>query len=630
MRRRRIALVTAAAVAFVVTPGADAADFSVVPGLLSGSREVLRVTVTLPRAERVGVRVLDGSGRALGWVAAPQERRYLRLRWDGSVGAQPLPDGRYRIELVGPKTRRLGLRRIRLDRTAPQLVGLRAYTRSNRPFQGDRRLLATISPNGDGLRDAAKVGFTLTERARVELHVTRTRSKPETIQVKTATLGPGPHTFTWFPPRTIAPRTYLIRVVATDTAGNRRSYGATNAESGRRPTGPVIRVLGVEAAFGRDRYVPGAIARLSVETDAQRLTLQPFRAGTETVPTYSDTTMNGTPVGDELTLAWTRRRDGPATIRYPVGDWPSGLYYVRLTTDDGRVGFAPFVVHPPTLGTTRVAVVLPTFTWQSYNFRDEDGNGWGDTWYAKGAQSTVRLHRPFLKRGVPPQYRKHELGFLRWLAQTGKTVEMLTESDVEAVGSGEALAALYDLVVYAGHSEYVTRLEYDVVERYRDLGGNLMFLSANNFFWEVRRRGNVLTRTRKWRELGRPEAALLGVQYRANDDGRRQRPFLVRNIDAVPWLYAGTGLVDGAPFGQELGGYGIEIDTTTESSPPGTIVVAEIPELYGPGFTAQMTYYETPAGAKVFSAGALDFGGTALLPAIARMLENLWVRLAAP
>ncbi|MEO5632619.1 MAG: hypothetical protein ABIV41_03765, partial [Gaiella sp.] len=80
----------------------------------------------------------------------------------------------------------------------------------------------------------------------------------------------------------------------------------------------------------------------------------------------------------------------------------------------------------------------------------------------------------------------------------------------------------------------------------------------------------------------------------------------------------------------ELGGYGIEIDATTKASPPGTIVLAEIPEIYGPTFSAQMTYYETPAGAKVFAAGAIDFGGTALLPVISRMLENLWLRLSAP
>ena len=98
----------------------------------------------------------------------------------------------------------------------------------------------------------------------------------------------------------------------------------------------------------------------------------------------------------------------------------------------------------------------------------------------------------------------------------------------------------------------------------------------------------------------------------------------------MPWLFVGTDLSNGAEFGQELGGYGIEIDATAPTSPPGTTVLAEIPDLYGPGFTAQMTYYETTAGAKVFAAGAMDFGGTALLPAVSRMLENLWGRLSVP
>jgi hypothetical protein len=122
----------------------------------------------------------------------------------------------------------------------------------------------------------------------------------------------------------------------------------------------------------------------------------------------------------------------------------------------------------------------------------------------------------------------------------------------------------------------------------------------------------------------------VGVQYRANDDGRIQKPFIVRSATTAPWFWAGTGLADGGIFGEALGGYGIEIDTTTPFTPPGTIVLADIPDLFGPGLTAQMTYYETTAGAKVFSGGALDFGGSATLWPVSRMLENLWARLAAP
>jgi hypothetical protein len=59
-------------------------------------------------------------------------------------------------------------------------------------------------------------------------------------------------------------------------------------------------------------------------------------------------------------------------------------------------------------------------------------------------------------------------------------------------------------------------------------------------------------------------------------------------------------------------------------------VLASIPNLMGPGRTAEMTYYETPAGAKVFAAGALNFGASIGDPAVARLVQNVWNRLSSP
>ena len=53
-----------------------------------------------------------------------------------------------------------------------------------------------------------------------------------------------------------------------------------------------------------------------------------------------------------------------------------------------------------------------------------------------------------------------------------------------------------------------------------------------------------------------------------------------------------------------------------------------IPDLFGPGKSAEMTYYEHASGARVFSAGALNFGGQMLLwPEVTRLVENVWTRL---
>jgi hypothetical protein len=306
-----------------------------------------------------------------------------------------------------------------------------------------------------------------------------------------------------------------------------------------------------------------------------------------------------------------------------VGNWPSGLYFARLLSSNGRAGFAPFVVRPRRLGVHRVAVVLPTLTWQAYNFRDDDGDGQPDSWYAGKRVNSVRLGRPHLDRGVPYGFRYH-VGFLNWLHRTRKKVDMLSQTDLEAVESPQALVRAYDLIVFPGHHEYVTTREYDLVEGYRDLGGSLMFLSSNNFFWRVERQGDVLTKSGRWRDLGRPEAALVGVQYIAHQRAPRG-PWIVRKAPAASWILSGTGLRPGS----QLARGGVEIDHVSKASPRGLKVVAEIPDIFGPGMTAQMTYYETGSGAKVFAAGAFHLTRAINSdPAVARMIANLWARLA--
>jgi hypothetical protein len=239
----------------------------------------------------------------------------------------------------------------------------------------------------------------------------------------------------------------------------------------------------------------------------------------------------------------------------------------------------------------------------------------------------MRLGRPFLNRGVPYHFRRYDLPFLHWLSRSGRDVDVLTDEDLDEIPNGDALAVAYDLIVFPGHHEYVTTHEYDVVERFRDLGGNLAFLSANNFFWQVVKRGDLVTKTKQWRDLGRPEAAVLGAQYRGNDSGEGRGSWIVRDVPASDWLFAGTGLVPGSRFGED---WGIEIDRTSGDSPDGVEVIAEIPDLFGPGFTAQMTYYETKYGAKVFAAGAFTLAGAALDPGVPRVLANLWTKLARP
>jgi hypothetical protein len=68
---------------------------------------------------------------------------------------------------------------------------------------------------------------------------------------------------------------------------------------------------------------------------------------------------------------------------------------------------------------------------------------------------------------------------------------------------------------------------------------------------------------------------------------------------------------------------------TAPSSPRSVQVLAEIPNLFGRGFTAQMTYYETAAGAKVFAAGAFTLAGAIDRPVVRQLVENVWSRLGS-
>jgi hypothetical protein len=514
---------------------------------------------------------------------------------------------------------------------APRLDELAVFNGAD-PYAGDHNLLTTLSTGEAADRRAAYVAFRLDRVAKVTLDVIKTRRKSqEIVWTQEARLLPGPHWLAWKPDPGMQARTYLLRLTVMDKRGRRRVYGPNRPYLWWLPRSPVVRLLGMEASFANRSYVPGQRAELRVTADTAAVTVEIFRCGLESEATYRNDEMKGVSITEPVTLDWRASRNGPRPIHVRLGNWPSGLYFARLTAEDGPIGFAPFVIRPSTLGEKRVAVVLPTNTWQAYNFADTDGDGWGDTWYA-GGSPPLRLDRCHLNRGVPYRFRSYDHAFLRWLHHTGKEADFLAEDDLEGVRSGDELAAAYDLVVFPGHTEYVSEHEYDVIERYRDLGGNLMFLSANNFFWKVERQPERLIRKGLWRDLGRPEARLIGVQYLANDDGTRQGPFVVTGADALPWAFEGTGLRNGDAFGI----YGIEIDATTPATPPGTHVLATIPDLFGPGKSAQMTYYETAAGARVFAAGALNFGGSVGLgggtpdPRITRLLENLWARLSAP
>src|SRR5919204_4179386 len=131
----------------------------------------------------------------------------------------------------------------------------------------------------------------------------------------------------------------------------------------------------VEAAFPLESYGPNSVARLVISDRARRVSIQILRVGPEEGPIWGNDTMTGVPMTKKHAIG---RVVGRRVVNVRVGDWPSGVYFVRLTAPRGRVGYAPFVLRPGHLGENPIAVVMPTETWQAYNHRDDDGDGTAD------------------------------------------------------------------------------------------------------------------------------------------------------------------------------------------------------------------------------------------------------------
>ena len=115
--------------------------------------------------------------------------------------------------------------------------------------------------------------------------------------------------------------------------------------------------------------------------------------------------MNGVPVSAN---ALDRRGRGTAASDRSVGHWESGLYFVAAASGRTARRLRTLRRRAATHRRARVAVVLPTLTWQAYNFRDDDGDGTADSWYARQAREHASdSAEPYLTAACPYGFRYH-------------------------------------------------------------------------------------------------------------------------------------------------------------------------------------------------------------------------------
>ncbi|MGL6278817.1 MAG: N,N-dimethylformamidase beta subunit family domain-containing protein [Gaiella sp.] len=337
------------------------------------------------------------------------------------------------------------------------------------------------------------------------------------------------------------------------------------------------------------------------------------------------------------------RRTGETRVDWPVTDrvvvpsaWRSGYYLAKLIlttgTDTGRAAAVPFAVRPPAGARPALLVVLPVNTWQQYN-------AWGglNTYTDKVAAVRVSFDRPYAHDLVKPLL---DYPIVRFVDQFRYDAGYVTDVDVDRDPS---LLLRTQLVVVPGHSEYWTKRMRDGLERARDAGVDLAFLSGNTGYWQTRytdasRRALLQYRsaavdpitdpsleTVRWRDqpVDRQECELIGVQWQGGhpltDPG--VHPYTVaRGALTHPW-FRGTGFRAGD---RVRGAVGYEWDAIAPECAATNRRVRVLfhyegkrtPQktgVYTSTFhstNADLVTYRARSGATVLAVGSIDFGWT--------------------
>jgi hypothetical protein len=260
---------------------------------------------------------------------------------------------------------------------------------------------------------------------------------------------------------------------------------------------------------------------------------------------------------------------------------PTGLYHF-VASDPAHDEFrAPVVIRngrfPVDRPPPRTALLVwPYLTWRAYNAYDADLDGRPDSWYQFWPQRRVSLVGALLPQGVEDDYEATR-PFSRWLcARRGLRAQSVT--DVELGRLPLSTLRRYAAVVFAGHSEYYEPATYDLLERYRQGGGNLVFLQANPFYRQVRvdQEHNAVVMTDYDARERRSDFALAGVGYDGccfpHDRAAQYVAARGRDYARVRWLFRGTGIGPGGRFGY-AGSESDRIDP--ELTPRNHVVAAE-------------------------------------------------------
>jgi N,N-dimethylformamidase len=201
-------------------------------------------------------------------------------------------------------------------------------------------------------------------------------------------------------------------------------------------------------------------------------------------------------------------------------DWPSGFYSAHIQNAAGE-DLIPFFVRPAVPG-AKVAVLVPTFTYQVYSSYVRPGRGaeiaeraaqWGAlaetpdmnrefglstyNYHADGSGVAITTQaRPMLDTRprqislmdpVPTGSGTGRISadsyVIDWLTRLGIAHDIITDHDLHAEGA--ACLTPYRVVLALQHPEYHSERMMQGLAEFLDGGGRLMYLGGNGFYWRA-------------------------------------------------------------------------------------------------------------------------------------------------
>ncbi len=385
----------------------------------------------------------------------------------------------------------------------------------------------------------------------------------------------------------------------------------------------------IEGYSDRPSIAPGSTLELHVRSTG-RYRVEVYRLGwygglggrlvvcspgcrTDRAPARQPVASQPDPQSGRVTAGWA--------VTDPVGisrAWVTGYYaaVLRRTTGvlAGRGYVLPFIVRPRAGARPRLLVQASVNTWQAYN-------GWGGkslyaSLSATGVAATqVSFARPYSHISGNTTPLKFELQLVRWLEREGFDASYQTDVDTDRDPDSLLIPAA---VIVNGHDEYWSRRMRDAFDRARDAGQDLLFAGADIGYWQIRYTHGHQTivgykeqpdpapdpanRTTQFRNLGRPECELIGVEFDGEDFAHRNRGagYDVGSGTTFGGWMTGTGL---GPNSVLAGTVDYEWDRTVEGCAPRTLeVMFNAPSASPP---AQATVYTSAAGGRVVAWGSL-------------------------